>query len=246
MKKLFLFGILIVPFIIWSCGESPTKLSSNDFIIKLVDSVTAEPLPDYTIKFFYLFNEQEFSGLINENFHLYPNPITDIADVQILMYQKSKLVIQTDNIISKHNKIIKGPFDADPGNYQFKVNLNDDSLFNHGLFRLYSYVDDVIRDSVNLIRLQLVDLQDFMDNKTLLIENLTTDLNGIVNLKIEFGIWIGEEFYRTINNGQAVGDINVSENIGIKVCNKENEIVKELVIPFDELKKGGTIIEINK
>jgi hypothetical protein len=246
MKKLFVFGILIVSIIFWSCDESPTKLSSDDFIIKLVDSVTAEPLPDYTLKFSYLFNEQEFSGLINEHFHLYPNPITDIADVQISLYEKSKLLIQAENIVTKHNKIVYGPFDAAAGNYQFEVNLNDDSLFNHGFFRLYSFVNDVKRDSVNMIRINQNDWQEFMFNKTLLIDIFSSDYNGIVNPGLDFGIWIGEEFYRTINNGQAVGDINISENFGIKVYNKENQIVKELVIPFDELKKGRIIIEINK
>ena len=240
MKKVFVFFAASILMLLAACNESTVKVMPDEAAntIKLIDSISYNPLEGYKIELFFLLKPKPIAW--NENFALFPNPVFSNCSFQFSNINSCLVEMAITNIISdKEIKMIN--FQSAPGTYTLNYNLNDFLNTEYGLYKATLKKDGTAKDSLNILYCNAE--QDIRIRRDTLYQIITdlTDLNG--SLKILENIYklLGQTFSRTAENGQVLGRYEFTNNFRIIIYDKDNKKIIEITIDGDKIKNGVNI-----
>lgn len=133
---------------------------------------------------------------------------------------------------------------ANIGNHTFQIDLNDDSLFNNGLFRVYLLQNNVPTDSGNIIRVKFEDLHLLREKQMVLCEHGLTNQDGKVIPKTNINKWFGSKIYRTSENGMILNKYQVNDNLLVAVIDNTGKMIKETIVKYNVLVERGLTLKI--
>jgi hypothetical protein len=240
MKKLIVLLPFVVLMFLVSCKEDTVKVLPDEAAntIKLIDSISNNPLEGYKIELFFLLKPKPI--VLNDDFAIYPNPVFYNCLFQFSSIKPCLVDLAITNIVNnKEFKLIN--FQIDSGTYTLSYNLQDSLNTEYGLYNALLKKDGIASDSLNMVYCNAEQYKSITWDTLYQVKSDFTDING--SLKILENIYklAGQTFYRTAENGQLLGGYEFTNNFRIIVYDKDNKKIAEITVGVDKIKNGFNI-----
>jgi hypothetical protein len=240
MKKAFVFFAASILMLMIACNESTVKVMPDEAAntIKLIDSISYNPLEGYKIELFFLLKPKPI--VLNNTFSILPNPVFYNCLFQFSNIQPCLIEMAITNMVSnKELKLIN--FQSAAGTSAFSYNLHDSLNTEYGFYKAILKKDGTVTDSLNMLYCNAE--QDVKIRRDTLYPVITelTDLNGSFKIMENIYKLVGQTFYRTAETGQVLGGYEFTNNFRIIVYDKDNKKIIEITIDVDKIKNGFNI-----
>jgi hypothetical protein len=240
MKKVFVFFAASILMLMIACNESTVKVMPDEAAntIKLIDSISYNPLEGYKIELYYLLKSKQIA--LNENFNVNPNPVFPNCSFQFWNIKSCLVEMAITNIVSdKEFKLINSQLAS--GMYSFSYSIHDTLKTEYGLYKALLKKDGTATDSLNMLYCNAEQDVSIRRDTLYQVKSDFTDINGSMKILENIYKLVGQTFYRTAENGQVLGGYEFTNNFRIIVYDKDYKKIIEITIDSDKIKNGVNI-----